>query len=611
MCRKDAPSFGEEATRRTVCPAMERRAASRLWVFKLLIVALTFLSSMSLAAAAGPHTVALKGGLMHTSGFITGAVVGGQSFEVQIDVSQGALTLPGVGCSTCRLGDHRYDPAKSKTGGGPVPCDDPRCEKDTCLSGAPGQCPVCATGGRCCVHAEGHAEPAGPFSAALASDASCAFNLEFSPAMNGNGTMYADTVEFGGATMPDVLFGAMREETRAFEMAYADGILGLGFQSSGRHPSRTPAMMDYFANKTGLPSMFTMCVGRFGGTLVMGKAAKSLVEGDVDFSYVPLLDTMETDHYMVEVLRHGKVGDVVVRLPELAAGVWSSATTSIGMGKTTFMAILETIMTHHCDIPGLCTVNSWFRPQSCRSFEDSDFKKMPTLTFYLSADVPIVLQPEDYLVAYKEVDGKMLRCVAFIVTDLLEKRGIGILLGAVIMHRYAVVYDMQNTRVGIAPAKRSACGPATGSTVGLTEAALGVQEPKHENILTADTPAASASSAAGSGLSAEFEQSETCRAIDGCPSCSRVSNCSFSYHDGKCVSLAKAGSMPYPFCSGFSCVCIIVGEAGWYIGIFSGFLAALALSSCCFCAYTRRRNKLRYQTIVPFESSEHEVETFG
>lgn len=548
---------------------------------------------------------------MHTSGFIAEARMGGQVFEMQIDVSQGALTLPGVGCSTCRLGDHRYDPAKSKDGGGAVACDDDRCEENTCAAAGPGECPVCASPGRCCVNAPGHAEPAGPFSSALAARASCAFNLQFSLANNGNGTMHHDTLEFGGARMTKVLFGAMREETRIFEMAYSDGILGLGFQSSGRHPSRTPAILDYFANTTGLPRLFTMCVGRYGGTIELGNADKSLVEGDVDFSYVPLMDTMETDHYMVKVLGRGKVGDAEVQLPELAAGIFSSATTSIAVGKPTFLAILEAIMTNHCDIPGLCTVNSWFRPQACRAFEDEDLKKMPTLTFFLSASVPIVLQPEDYLLAYKVVKGKLFRCVAFIVTDTLQDRGIGILLGANIMQRYAVVYDMHEARIGIAPAKRSACGPVNGTTMGLTEAALGLEVPQHKDVLTADAPVALASDAVGAQLSAEFEQSEACRAIDGCTSCAWNSNCSYSYHNGNCVSLAKAGSRPYPYCSGMSCVCIIVGGTGWYIGMFLGSLSALALSSCCFCAYTRRRNKLRYQTIVPFESSEHEVETFG
>jgi Eukaryotic aspartyl protease len=562
-------------------------------------------------ASTGPQTIPLQGGLLHASGFIVESHVGGQAFHLQVDVSQGALTIPEVGCSTCRLGDRRYDYMKSTSKGHPVPCDDTLCDRNTCVAGAPGACPVCASGGRCCVPAPGSSEPTGPFSAADAKDAACVFNLKFSDGMAGNGTMYEDSVVLGGATLPKVLFGAMREETGSFEVAYADGILGLGFQKSGRHPSRTPALMSYFANATGLPSVFTMCVSRFGGSLVLGAADKALTKGGADFKYVPLLNVMESDKYVVKVQGRGMVGDVEVQLPELASGVWSSATRSIAVGKTTFLAILETLMEHHCDIPGLCSVNSWFRQQSCHALEDSDFKKMPTLTFYIGDDLPIVLQPEDYLLAYKEVQGKLYRCVAFIVTDLLQERGYGILLGALIMQRYAVVYDMKEERIGVAEADMSKCGPPNGTTAGLSASSLGFQAPEHKNILTADAPAASLIGEAGSTLSVEFEQSEACRAIPGCSICARNSNCSYSYNDGKCVSLAKAGSKPYPYCSGASCFCVAVGETGWYVGLVVGVVLALVTSASCFCAYHRRRRKLRYQAIVPFESSENEVEVFG
>jgi hypothetical protein len=569
-----------------------------------LLSALCLLAGAARAAAA-PQTVPLRGGLMHSSGFFLNATVGGQPFHLQVDTSQGALTLPDARCTTCRVGDRRYDAAKSGAGGAAVACRDARCDRETCSAGGTGECPICASGGRCCVPGPAAAaESVSIFAGDAARGASCAFNLKFSEDMDGNGTMHVDTLQIdGGAKIPGVLFGAMREETRSFEAAYADGTLGLGFQRSARHPSRTPAVMDYFANETGLPNVFTMCVNRYGGTLVLGAADRALTTGP--FTYVDALDVEEGDHYVVAVLGHGKVDDILVQLPELATGVWSSATTSIAVGQATFLAILETLMEHYCHVPGLCSVNSWFRPQTCRVIEDEDLKKMPTLTFYLAGNVPIALEPEDYLLAYKVVDGKLFRCVAFIVTDLLAKRGFGILLGAIVMRRHAVAYDGTARRVGVAPADTGRCGPAAGSTAGLTQAALGLAAPRPLEVLTADTPLS-----AGASTPAEFELAEACRAIDGCYACARNVNCSYGYSDGRCVSTKKAGAHPFPFCTGVTCACIAVGETGWYIGIVLGALLALAAAGCCWCAYTRRHRKQRYQTVVPFESSEREVEVF-
>lgn len=141
--------------------------------------------------------------------------------------------------------------------------------------------------------------------------------------------------------MPDVLFGVMREETGTFEMAYVDGIIGLGFNEKNCHPTCTPAVMDYWANATGHASVFTMCAGRFGGALTLGAEDQTLASSS--FKYVNLQDMQKSNHYLVEVKGYGKVGDKRIELPELASGVWSSATTSIVVGKSTFMTILEKV----------------------------------------------------------------------------------------------------------------------------------------------------------------------------------------------------------------------------------------------------------------------------
>eukprot|EP00173_Palmaria_palmata_P003878 Plantae.Rhodophyta-Palmaria_palmata.ctg4309.p1 GENE.Plantae.Rhodophyta-Palmaria_palmata.ctg4309~~Plantae.Rhodophyta-Palmaria_palmata.ctg4309.p1 ORF type:complete len:414 (+),score=58.12 Plantae.Rhodophyta-Palmaria_palmata.ctg4309:120-1244(+) len=373
--------------------------------------------------------------------------------------------------------------------------------------------------------------------------------------------------------------------------------------------------MEYFVNKTGKPGVFSMCVARHGGTLVLGVAEKSLVKKGGDFKYVPLLDVSKTDKYMMAVLSHGKVGDKTVQLPELAAGVWSSATTSTAMGKVSFLAILEILMEHYCHIPGLCTINSWFRPQECHPIPDADLKRMPSITFYLAENVPITLEPEDYLLAYKTVDGKLYRCVAFIVTDLLSSIKVGIMFGASVMQRHAVAFDFTGRRIGIALAEQTMCGPTTGSDAGLSVASLGLTVPQPHSVLTAQAAVADPSKIDGPVLSQEFQAAEECRAITDCSICAENEKCSYYYPGGSCLSRVRAvgddGGVIYPYCAGRSCMCVTVGVSGWYVGLIAGAILGLLCSFCCFCSYKRRKRKQRYHTIAPVESADNDFEDFG
>jgi Eukaryotic aspartyl protease len=533
-----------------------------------------------------PQRIELKGGLLHYSGYYAAARVGGQELKLQIDFSQGAITVPAEGCTSCRLGDHRYHPKQSANSLA-VLCDDPRCGQNKCDRA---RCPSCSAGGACC---------------APSSDkpATCAFDVILADKSSANGTMYEDMLELNGITVPTALFGAMYEESRRFEMPYVDGAMGMAFGPHNCYPKCAPDAMDAVSAATGLPNVFTMCVNRYGGTLVIGSSADALAVEP--FRYVDMLNTSADGYFHVRAEGFGKVGTQEVELPEIANAIWSSATTSIVVGKTTFLAILEKVMAYTCDVPGLCSPQSWFRPSRCHHLSDSDVAKMPQLTFYLSGLTEIVLEPEDYLILYKESDDKPIRCVAFIVADLLSKRGVGLMLGSTVMSRYAVAFDRDNRRVGIARANRTQCGPSTGSEHGKQAVGGVMTNPADIPVLTADTPASNAS---GFSVPADLEQSAQCRAIGSCNACAAATNCSYRYTDGKCVHLPTSGSSPYPYCRGQWCMCFAVSATGWYLGIVIGALLALVVFSCCVCAYKLRRQKIRYQEVVPY--AENEVETF-
>lgn len=551
------------------------------------------------------HKIPLHGGLLHSSGLVTDAQVGGQSIRLQIDISQGSLVVPGAGCSTCRIGDNRYDVFKSATGGKPVSCSDERCAENACENerSSGGACDTCSSSDACCAPMlKSDKSSTNP----LEGTPLCAFNMRFSDSSSGNGSMMIDTVELSGLKVPNVMFGAMHQESKTFEMPYVDGVLGMAYVGAACHPTCTPAVMDILTNETGISNIFTMCVNAHGGTLVLGAAEQSLATEP--FAFIAMLDMPRSPHFLVPALGRGMVGSRHVDMPEVAAAVWSSATTSIAMGKVTFLTIMEALMSDYCDIPGLCSMSSWFRPRVCHHLEDEHLQAMPSLTFQLSDDISITLDPDDYLLPYKKIDGKLFRCVAIIVTDVLSKRNVGLLLGSIVMKKYAVAFDRANRRIGIAKAKPEQCGPKTGSDAGLAEASGTLTDPSQTDVVTANAPFDKASNDSVVSVSSDMKDAETCRAKTSCRDCAHDRRCAYRYTDAKCISLAQAGSRMFPVCSGIACACFIVGKSGWYFGFFCGVGLGIAILSVIYCFNRRKLQKTRYEEVNGLE--DNEVETF-
>lgn len=536
--------------------------------------------------AANALRIPLSGGLLHASGFFFNATVGGQRFTLQVDTTYSSLIIPYKTCDGCRIGDRRYDPEKS-SGVKRIGCGDRRCHSPLDGECSASRCYNCSPRGRCCV--EG-------------SPKDCAFNVGYGDGSSGNGTLYQDVLAIGN-TSTTVLFGAMHEESHNFELPYADGVFGFAFQHGACRPTCLPPLMDVFVNETGLANVFTMCVTRYGGMLVIGAADESLATGE--YAYVDIEGESRDDRYVVPALSSWKVDDHEVKLPGITRAVWSVSISHIGVSKTSFLALLQTLMTYYCDVPGLCSLESWFRPQHCAPIPDSSLQKLPNITIPFTNRVSITLTPDDYLLPYRVIQGSLYRCVAFVVSDSLAAKGIGLLLGTTVMRRYAVAHDRAARRVGVALARGApACGPANGSDEGLPSApgATG-------NLLTADAPEANVAPGQASTPKQQFlGQEETCRALRSCEDCASNGNCSYSYQSGNCIPSADAGSQPYPFCSGIGCACFAVGQAGWYFGIVVGIVFSVALAFGVIACCKKRQQPNIYQPVNAYD--EQDLETF-
>lgn len=534
---------------------------------------------------ASSHTIPLGGGLLHTSGFYFNASVGGQRLMLNVDTSYSSLIIPKLGCVGCRVGDTRYDPAKSSSTA-VIGCSDATCDAklNQCHSE---HCFECSSKGNCCVKGTQN----------------CAFNMFYGDGSSGNGTMYADNLEIAGLKA-NVLFGAMHEESHNFELPYADGVMGFAFQKGACHPACIPPVMDSVVNQTGIGDVFTMCVSRFGGTLVLGAADESLATRS--YQYVALAPVAEDNRFIVPAQSEWKVGDRTLSVPGITAAMWSAGTSDIGVSKTTFLALLSHVMEHYCHIDGLCSMTSWFRPQRCAAIPDESVSQMPNITMGLSRGVSITLTPDDYLIKYRVVGGKMNRCVAFIATDGLAEKGIGLLLGATVMRRYAVVYDRAQKRIGLAPANPEKCGPKTGSDLGMP----GLGTDGDEAILTANSSTVQGVDPLGTNtdIGKRLLQAEKCRAEETCSGCAAQANCSYGYQSGRCVPIDEAGKMPYPYCKGILCACIAVGPSGWYLGVAVGVMLGVAIAAVIGLVYRKRQRRNQYQMVQQYE--EQDLETF-
>lgn len=539
------------------------------------LLALLTVTFSQTAPKSSPKTIPLSGGLLHPSGFYLNATIGSQPFTLQIDISYASLLIPKIGCVGCRLGDRRYDPAKTSTS--PVPCADARCaaKSDQCKSGL---CYKCNSAGHCCT----------------AETEDCAVNVVYGDGSAGNGTLYRDTLSFSGISA-DVLFGAMHEESHNFELPYVDGVIGLAYKAGACRPVCVPPVMDAIVNATGLTDAFTICVTRFGGTLVLGGLDRTLATRAYDF--VDVVADARESRYIMEVVPEWKVGTTVVNVPGATKAMWTMGTSDVGLTRAGFLAILGHLTKNYCHVEGLCSTTSWFRPQQCTVLADEIVAAMPNITIGVRRGLGILLTPEDYLLKYRVVHGQQARCVALAVVGGLEKIGVGVLLGTTVMRRYAVAFDRAGGKIGIAGAAPGKCGPETGSTAGLPGGSAG-------ETVTAGAVEGEGETVEGDVLS----ERERCRAEKGCSGCARLQYCRYGYRTGRCVRYDEVDGTVYPSCAGRLCACFVTGTEGWYVGLGLGVLVGAGLGVLVFVFWQKSRRRNTYVSVASYE--EHDLETF-
>lgn len=356
----------------------------------------------------------------------------------------------------------------------------------------------------------------------------CGFKLKYGDGSYARGALVVDDMRWGDGIASQVVFGGILDDSPKFERGLVDGILGMAYKALACNPTCVEPPFQQMVAAGKVADSFAICVYGEGGKLVLGGMDPTITKGPM--TYVPLALGKVPTYYAVNVSSTVGIGEREMRLPYFRKIIVDSGTTLLVLKVTAFAMLSQHLKTHYCHVPGLCARKSWFRPAACVPLTDAMIAKLPTLKFLIGDKdkFELLLPPEDYMIKYHH-QGHLhsaLRCVGIMAMKHLS-HGHDAILGNTVMQRYVTHYDRKSKRVGFAEAK-AGCGAP----------------PK-------------------------------CRDLSTCVECADQKGCTFDFSKGICSKESDIGLIPYPRCSGASCMCSLGPHAGLLFGTVSGFVSTI------------------------------------
>lgn len=404
------------------------------------------------------------------------------------------------------------------------------CNNDLCRpdSCSKHHCDVCSAKDACCSQEYPEA---------------CGFQLKYGDGSLARGALMVDLMSWGGVSAP-VIFGGILHDSEDFERPIVDGILGMAYKALACNPTCVEPPFQQMVKAGVIEDSFTICITGHGGKMVLGEYDSSLAKGNM--TYVPLTLSDPPMFYNMNVSNHVRIGDKEIGIPNMQVGILDSGTTLVVVSETTFLIFLKAMIKFHCDIPGLCdTDKPWFMPASCVKMSDDILKRMPTFVFHLgpNKEFDLELRPQDYMLKMDKPGHMDYRCVGIMAMREMHD-GTDIIFGNTVMQRYVSHYDRRNNRLGFAEAAEG-CGSAP-----------------------------------------------DCATRTQCRECAAEKGCSFNLRTQKCQQAHDGlGLIPYPECSGSSCLCGMGRQADLAFGVLDGLLGSLLIvvvGFFVFYLYSRR-----------------------
>lgn len=352
-----------------------------------------------------------------------------------------------------------------------------------------------------------------------------------------------DTMTWGNVSAP-VVFGGILDDSKDFQREMVDGILGMAYKSLACNPTCVEPPFQQMVRAGVIPDSFSICVTAQGGRLMLGDFDHSLAK--TPLTYVPLALTDPPSYYTVNVSNKLTIGDRDLLVPNLGAGILDSGTTLIVVSESTYVLILDHMLRHYCDVKGMCHDPSWFLPSACVPLPDEELEKMPTFVFHLGSkgEFDMELRPTDYMLPMRKAGRPGYRCVGIMAMKDMQ-HGTDIIFGNTVMQRYITHYDRRNKRLGFAEAVEG-CGETT-----------------------------------------------NCSSYTQCRECAAAApRCAFDYRSHTCHQAQRSlGIVPYPHCTGASCLCRLGPEAPLVFGFLAGLVGAVitgAITLLVIALYSRR-----------------------
>jgi cathepsin D len=354
-----------------------------------------------------------------------------RNFSVRLDTRTPYLALPDSNCSKCVISATKYSPGASETSS-PYPCQ--------------GSCNFCSAGNVC------QLSP----------------HYLYERTIRGN--VYKDDIVIDGLAV-QAFFISYFEASQSFEGPEGQGSLGLAYQSLSS--ANVPTLMARLTDGHVISrDEFSICLGQYGGFLVLGPSSDLFRKGD--FIWTPL---QQKTNYVIriaslEVAQYPLPGPSDVFNPTI---IDSTMKHVLMLPSAAWDQFYDLFKTRYClganVLHGVCNTGSlsiW--EGSCFAFTSEQLDRFPTLYVVLEdvnfQAVRLPLTPRDYLV---ESDPSGFRCLD-IVSHNTPSIG-GAVLGARWMQKYYTTFDRGNSRIGFAQAVN-----CTGARYSLTLLAGGDQE---------------------------------------------------------------------------------------------------------------------------------------
>eukprot|EP01059_Diplonema_ambulator_P032564 TRINITY_DN6448_c0_g1_i1.p1 TRINITY_DN6448_c0_g1~~TRINITY_DN6448_c0_g1_i1.p1 ORF type:complete len:489 (+),score=105.39 TRINITY_DN6448_c0_g1_i1:32-1468(+) len=290
--------------------------------------------------------------------------------------------------------------------------------------------------------------------------AECPFEVRYADLTGEKGSIVNDSVQLG-PYRTYMFFGNIKEAygPNSFSNLGVDGILGIGGKYLNFGAMHEPTLLDSIITKYKLPNIIGISVGLQGledsGTLTIGSISSNRYKGTLQWT------PLQSEYYYMVHPQCLSVGNTVVAMGESAFGymtIVDSGTTYTFLPYTVYSAIVKVLSEEYSHLPYVNpnSRQNIFNTGTCFTM---NIMKFPVLHFTFAGGVVASVPPENYFILAMQ-NGIKYYCFGIAPSDKGNEFALRsqTILGDSFMSAFHIVFNRENSSMGIAPA------PTTPST---------------------------------------------------------------------------------------------------------------------------------------------------